>query len=137
MRWLPLVCLLAVAAVAAPAQKTQSFDPPPPTRPSDDKLQAIAAKAERLEGALTVLRNQGVRDPAMADMEVYLAAARRIVDHNEFFHKDAADWTLAALDRGLLRASQQAMGERPWYFQRGRAVVRGYRSALDGTVQPY
>ena len=42
-----------------------------------------------------------------------------------------------ALDRGLLRASQQARGEAPWLNETGQAVVRAYRSRVDGSVQPY
>ena len=42
-----------------------------------------------------------------------------------------------ALDRGLLRASQAARGEQPWLGQTGQAVVRAYRSRMDGSVQPY
>src|SRR5262249_41125492 len=40
-------------------------------------------------------------------------------------------------DDGLLRASQQGRGEAPWMSINGFSVVRGYRSRVDGSVQPY
>src|SRR4029077_16752239 len=49
----------------------------------------------------------------------------------------AGAWTLEALDRGLLRARQAGEGSSPWLNQRGHAVVRAYRSRIDGSVQPY
>src|SRR5262249_14450128 len=87
--------------------------------------------------ALESLRRQGVRDPWLAEVQIYHKAASWIVRHNEFYTADAAKWTLAALDRGLLRAGQLAAGETPWVHQFGHAVVRAYRSRIDGSVQPY
>ncbi len=53
----------------------------------------------------------------------------------EFFRQRAVTDTLAVLDKGLERAAQLKDGQSPWTMQKGR-VVRGYRSALDGSVQP-
>ena len=39
------------------------------------------------------------------------------------------------LDKGLERAAQLKEGKSPWTTQKGR-VVRGFRSALDDSVQP-
>src|SRR5262249_20598080 len=55
----------------------------------------------------------------------------------EFYHKNTADWTLEALDEGLLRASQMRRGDLPWLETAGRTVVRAYRSQVDGSIQPY
>src|SRR5690606_15027368 len=57
--------------------------------------------------------------------------------HGEFYTRDAGKATLDVLDRGLLRAAQQARGESPWIGQTGRSVIRAYRSQVDGSVQPY
>lgn len=40
------------------------------------------------------------------------------------------------LDRGLARAAEMAAGRSPWAAKKGR-VVRGYRSAIDDSIQPY
>src|SRR5262249_52374481 len=70
-------------------------------------------------------------------VEVFHRAAVWISEHNEFFQKDAAAWTLEALDRGLLRAGLCQQGEPPPLLVPGYPVVRGYRSRLDGSAQPY
>jgi dienelactone hydrolase len=114
------------------------FAPPPPVKPpTKEQLQEIEAKTAKLAAVLHRLRNQDVHDPALADVEIYHKAAVWTVRHNEFFHKDTPEWTLAALDRGLLRASKAAGGEMPWWNQFGQPVVRAYRSRIDGSVQPY
>jgi dienelactone hydrolase len=110
---------------------------PPANAPDDATRKNIEARKDKLAAAVTSLRRQGVGDPFLADVEVYLKAAAWITRYDEFFQKDAADWTLAALDRGLLRASQLRRGESPWLQITGHSVVRAYRSRIDGSIQPY
>jgi predicted esterase len=121
---------------AGPAPAS-SYAPPRAVVPDKEVLKTIDERKDRLAQALTELRRLGVRDPALADIEIYHKAASWIVRHGEFYHKDAGEWTIEALDRGLLRASQQLRGETPWLYLPGYPVVRAYRSAVDGSVQPY
>jgi hypothetical protein len=113
------------------------YAPPPPVKPSEDILKKIEEHKEKLEAALRLLRREGLHDPFLADIEVYLKAATWITQHNEFYDKEAGQWTIEALERGLLRASLSRQGEWPWYQRTGSAVVHGYRSKIDGSVQPY
>src|SRR5688500_1326104 len=53
----------------------------------------------------------------------------------EFFRARSVTDTLSVLDKGLERAAQLKEGKSPWTTQKGR-VNRGFRSALDGSVQP-
>jgi dienelactone hydrolase len=129
--------LLAVPLLAAALTPALSFPPPKPTPPEKATLKTIETRSEQLAAAVDRLRRKGVGDPALSDIEVFLQAARRTVRHGEWYHKNSADWCLAALDEGLLRASQQARGEAPWWQVAGGPVVRGYRSRVDGSVQPY
>jgi dienelactone hydrolase len=121
----------------ASAPPASSFAPPEPTPPSDDVRKTIEARGEKLTRQLGELRRLGVPDYILADVEIYQKASLWIVRHNEFYGKDAADWTVDVLDRGLLRASEAMRGDNPWMNDTGRAVVRGYRSRIDGSVQPY
>jgi predicted esterase len=91
----------------------------------------------RLFLRIDALRRQGLKEPQLSDMLVYHRAAASTVKLDEFTHKDTAEWVLEALDGGLFRASQAAQGEYPWYFIAGQSLVRGYRSRIDGTVQPF
>jgi pimeloyl-ACP methyl ester carboxylesterase len=126
-------CALGVT-LALPAQ---DFAPPLSQAVDEATLQAIEAKSAKLDRAVAALRRQGVRDPWLAEVQIYHKAASWIVRHKEFYAANFAQWTLDALDRGHLRASQLAAGETPWVTQFGQAVVRAFRSRIDGSVQPY
>src|SRR5712691_9934549 len=133
-RWfIPLPCILLVSFVA-PAQ---NFDPPKAKVPDKEAMDAIGTKTRQLGQLLVVMQRQGVRDPVLADVEIYHKAAEWIVRHNEFYTDQFAAWTLSVLDRGLLRANQSLRGESPWLNQTGAASARAYRSRVDGSVQPY
>src|SRR5262249_27581373 len=132
-RPLALATLALLAATAAAFQ----YAPPPPVAPDAATLKAIDERGDQLTPALDGPRRKGVHDPALADVEVFHKAALWTKGHNEFYQKQSGEWALEALDNGLLRASQQARGETPWLQLTGQPVVRGYRSRIDGSVQPY
>jgi predicted esterase len=132
-RLLPFVALLTVTTLLL----GQNYAPPAAQKTDEAKLKAIAAKTDRLGKSIASIRKQNVRDPALAEVEVYHKAAVWIVQHNEWYSKDSADWTLDVLDRGLVRAAQAASGEAPWQHRSGYVVARAYRSRVDGSVQPY
>lgn len=129
--------VLIAAAFVVPSLHAQNFAPPPAKTPDEATLKEIAVRTEKLGKAIESLRKQGIEDPQLADVEIYHKATVWIVRHGEFYQPDFAAWTLGVLDRGLLRASQAGRGESPWLSQTGQAVVRGYRSRVDDSVQPY
>jgi dienelactone hydrolase len=132
-----LAVVLSLAALVLVGAPRAQYAPPRPVEPSADIQKKIEERKDKLSRVLAQFRQQGVHDPALADIEVYSKAASWITRHNEFYHQEAGEWTVEALERGLLRASQQAQGETPWYLQTGMPVVHGYRSQIDGSVQPY
>ena len=95
-----------------------------------DKLAALSARVRALRAKRT--------DPALlADVDVYRKAAEWILRYpDEFYTRAYAANTIAALDKGLARAKELDAGEPGWPKQKGR-LVRGYVSAVDGSVQPY
>ena len=135
-RLLLSAAVLATAAGRLPAQ-AQDYTPPPSQPPDAATLKAIAERSAKLGEALRSLRQRGVLDAYRADIEVYHKAAEWITRHDEFYQKESAAWTLEALDRGLLRVALLAHGDAPWLQETGHAVIRGYRSPIDGSVQPY
>ncbi|MBY0522034.1 MAG: prolyl oligopeptidase family serine peptidase [Gemmataceae bacterium] len=137
MKRFPLLCVAAFLCLGVALLDAQQFKPPDAKAPDAETLKAIAAKMEKLDKAGNLLRKQNVPDALLAEIEIYHKAAQWIVRHGEWYTADTAAWTLEALDRGLLRASQLTQGESPWLHQTGQAVVRGYRSRVDGSVQPY
>src|SRR5262245_27426106 len=92
----------------------QGFAPPPVKMPEDATLKHLQQRTATLGQAAASLRRQGVRDPGLADLEVYLQGVQRLLEHQEFFHADSAKWADESLDRGFLRAKFLGMGEMPW-----------------------
>lgn len=144
-----LACLgLAAAACFIAALPAQT--PPPPAKRLPPTGIAIPAAA----------RAELASDAAALRQEIDALAAELGTAHNsrllallpdvEIFHK-AVDWPLrydeffdakqVAFARHLLavgreRATQLRAGHAPWLDATG-CVIRGYRSKLDGSVQPY
>ncbi len=137
MKSFSLLPLIGVTMALAQAPPASSFAPPKSEPPPGAVLKEIGERKEKLAAALEAMRRQGITDPFRAEVEIFHKAADWIVRHNEFYQKQAGDWTLAALDRGLLRATQQLRGEAPWLNQTGHSILRAYRSRVDGSVQPY
>ncbi len=119
--------------------KKGKFDPPPSFQPTDEQLQQIQTKTAELTAEIAHLRKRGDKATANAlpDVEVYLRGAENIVRFKEFYNKDSVKWTLAELDVGIDRAKQLAQGKTPWTTLEKRNVARAFRSAIDGTAQPY
>jgi hypothetical protein len=138
--------LNVLALVGVGVLSAQSYAPPPVQMPDEATLKKIKDKTAELGKALAGLRRQGVetkegqREPTeeeIDDIEIYHKAARWIVQHQEWYNANYAKWTLETLDQGLVRAKK--LREQGYYFDNKTAgrVVRGYRSSLDGSVQPY
>jgi hypothetical protein len=74
-------------------------------------------------------------DP-LPDVEIFLDAVDRNLEQNLFFAKGNVAQALALLKEGESRADALQTGKTPWLEQTG-VVPLGYRSAVDGSVQPY
>jgi hypothetical protein len=152
-----LICTTAGILVMLPAlSQTQQTTPPSPltnralenlpwtrfhpaaapNQPTDAEKQQIQAKIDQLSKAITGLRASGTSETLLADVEIYREASRwKMAYPEEFFRQRSVTDTLAVLDKGLERAAQLKQGQSPWTSQKG-LVVRGFRSALDDSVQP-
>src|SRR5581483_8857214 len=105
-------------------------------QPTSGELSAIRSKLAELSSGLDRL---GAKPDAalLADVEVYRKAGEWILRYpEEFYTKAYVANALKVLDHGIARADELAKGEPAWPRQKGR-LVRGYRSKVDGSVQPY
>ncbi len=136
MRWSLCFACCGFVVVQLTLQ-AQDFSPPKAKKPAGPMLDQIVQGTSRLDRAVSALSINGVRDPILADIEIYLKAAQSIQKHNEYYSPQSAQWTLDVLDRGLLRAAFASRGDSPWLAQTGRTIVRCYRSRVDGSLQPY
>lgn len=110
-------------------------------------IEVPAAERSVLEAALTQLRQAidaaakaqakrpGIED-LLPDIEIYYKAVDWALRHNEFFKPEEFKAAQEQLAEGLSRAQALEKGDAPWTRQTG-LVVRGYRSRIDGSVQPY
>jgi len=138
-------CVPAVAQTPAPKKAarppenlpwTRFHRADPPYQPTDAEKQQIESKIGQLDAAIRELKSRQTDDGLLADVEIYCEAARwKMAYPQEFFRQKSVADTLAVLDKGLERAAQLKEGKSPWTTQTG-LVARGFRSAIDGTVQP-
>ncbi|MDX2037110.1 MAG: PHB depolymerase family esterase [Isosphaeraceae bacterium] len=136
-RRLALVRSLAVLASFASAALAQApkFEPPAKVEPTKAELESIRGKVQALEAAIRPLEGK-VHDDDWASVAVFHKAGVWILRHREFFTKNDAGMALRVLDEGLARSRELAAGKRPWRAEKG-ASARGYRSKVDGSIQPY
>ncbi|MFN0167132.1 MAG: prolyl oligopeptidase family serine peptidase [Bryobacteraceae bacterium] len=125
-----LLVLLAALPLAA-----QNYDPPP-------SVSMSPAETSELREGLTKLRKKiaslNTADPHLIpDVEIYAKAVEWLLRHpEECFTKLYVDYARKAIETGLRRAGELENGKHSWTTAAGY-VVRGYRSKVDGSVQPY
>jgi dienelactone hydrolase len=132
-----IVTLLCFGSCAA-AWAQPTFPKPERYTPTAREDAEIKARIDALMIRLVALPSEesSQRD-AWADVAVYHNAAVWALRGGEFYRPGDVAATLRVLDRGLARARQAADGGRtPWVDLKG-STVRGYRSRVDGSVQPY
>ena len=103
--------------------------------PEDFRVSLETGIKELGEAIENLEKKKGVEN-LVPDVEIYHKAVRYILEGRQFYKKN--DFAMAAtlLDQGMERATSLLDGEAPWTEQKG-LVVRGYRSKIDGDVQPY
>ena len=106
--------------------------PPPGIVIPDEALATLRLELGRIERQLDDVKNR----VSIADIEIFTKAVSLAIRHNEFYRErdiETARQTLKLADRRLAALKQ---GTTPWANQRG-LVVRGYRSTIDDSAQPY
>ncbi len=72
----------------------------------------------------------------LPDVEVFARAVKLALEEDGFFDPSDAKRAKDVLAEGLARAEALAKNQTPWTTATG-TIVRGFRSKLDGSVQPY
>ncbi len=127
--------LLITLSAQPPAQKKAA--PPPPIVPKAEELAQLRAKVDSLDAALRALAAKKPNADHLTDVEVYAKAGHFLLEFPQtFFTQDGITQSYAVVEEGLARARQLEAGKAEWAAPRGRKIL-AYRSALDGSVQPY
>ena len=72
----------------------------------------------------------------LPDVEIFYRAVHDAKKHREFFKEREVDEAKKLIERGIRRAEMLSNGKPDWNSQAG-LIVRGYRSKIDHSVQPY
>ena len=146
--WAALLILPAGSDVAADGPKDNLPDnvrpiPPKgsPVPPADvDGLKAgLDEFARELAALPPAMKGKPALLDLLPDVEVYEKAVRYAIELDEFYVERGRNDVAAAkqvLAHGMDRLRSLKDGKAPWVTQTG-LVVRGYRSKIDGSVQPY
>jgi predicted esterase len=132
---LPLAGVLFLGAFAMAAEPIPSIPRrlPPPGNELDNAVR------QQLEQKLRLLQQRSAphsQHPLAPDIEVFLRAVELSLQFDEFYNDSAADRAAGLLDSAAQRLDAIRRGETPWTAATG-LVVRGYRSSVDGSAQPY
>ncbi len=141
-----LASMLTLTASAAAPLSTPT--PPPPAKrlpPAGIRI-PDAARVELTAGAASLRRELDALTSAVAgrpqlaarlpDVELFHKAVDWALRYDEFFAPKQVDTARHLLELGHQRAAQLEQGNAPWLDATG-LVIRGYRSKLDDSVQPY
>lgn len=138
-----LLCIATTAFADGPKDNSaDSVRPVPPLGvevPAPEKA-ALEAALKKLRTTIDEAAKAQAKDPRLADLlpdvEVYYKATDWALRYNEVFNVKDIKTALDQLAEGQERAEALKDGKTPWLKQTG-FVVRGYRSKIDGSVQPY
>ena len=107
--------------------------------PEADKVTLTKELAE-LRLAIDAAAKAQAKNPRLeeflADIEIFHKAVDWAGKYNEYFNKGEFKTAHELVAEGKARAASFLKGETPWIRQTG-LVVRGYKSKIDGSVQPY
>ncbi len=97
------------------------------------KLRNLSKEVEGLPGAL---RNKPRLLELLPDVEIYHKAVEWALEHDEVYSAGDLKNLAKLVQMGQERADQLHAGKPAWTTATG-LVVRGYRSKIDGSAQPY
>lgn len=128
-----LACCVAADVVsgAAPSQIERRL-PPRGNALSAEVAAQLEARLVDLERRFAPMADR----PHAADCGVLLKAVRLALQLEEFYKPEDAQKAMRLLEQAAVRLQALEHDGAPWNEQTGR-VVRGYRSGVDGSLQPY
>ncbi len=139
MKFLAALLLPVAFAVTAAAEDVRPVPPPGIEIPAADRAE-IEAGVKRLGDEIAKLNEIGKSNPLIVrelpNVEIFHKSADWAVRYGEIFDAKQIAIAKSHIAQGLERAAALAKGETPWNTATG-LVARGYRSKIDGSVQPY
>ncbi|MES2695055.1 MAG: hypothetical protein V4773_16400 [Verrucomicrobiota bacterium] len=143
-RLVSLVCAFALASTALAQSPSGPVPTPVPKRIPIPGITLTDAERDELTAGAAALRAEidGLKltntTPAalLPDVEIFHKAVDWALRYDEFMAPKEIAYARTLLAKGRERAAQLREGKAPWLEARG-IILRGHRSKLDGSVQPY
>ena len=133
-----IVVTIFAALTAGPAVATDADTKGPlgaeERQQIESGLRAVSARLQTLKRDATD-RSAAERD-RLADAEVFGKGITWALKYDVDFVSADLKLLKTALDRFLSRVNALEAGKSPWFERKGK-VVRGFVSAVDGSIQPY
>lgn len=139
MRLFPFFAAIAVTASVFAESPPAKIPPAGIAVPDADRAE-LTTDTAALQANIVALARKFARDPKrlalLLDVEIFhKAVAWSLADNTLYSPKEIA-FAKHLLDEGRERAKQLGEGKSPWLDAKG-LIVRGYRSKIDNSVQPY
>ncbi len=142
---LPLAFIVASYALLADGPSDNLAEnvrriPPPGIKIADSDRTGLTEAAARLGRDIESLRDELKNKPALLelfpDVQIFHKAVDWALRYDELYRTNETQTVRALLILGTDRVEALREGRAPWLTATG-LVVRGYRSKIDGSVQPY
>ncbi|MEW6156104.1 MAG: prolyl oligopeptidase family serine peptidase [Verrucomicrobiota bacterium] len=121
------------------ADKVRPVPPPGISVPAAERVEIeseLAALGRQIEELRAGLKDKPKMLSFLPDVEIFHKAVQVALQHNEFYKTNEFEIAHSLLLQGTDRARQLALGRVPWLSATG-LVVRGYKSKIDHSIQPY
>lgn len=138
----PAIAALALCAVSGPvfAQNPPAHIPPAGIEVSaadrDELSKGAASLRQEINALGLAIANNSQLTAHLPDVEIFHKAVDWALRYNEFFSPKEVAFAKHLLEEGHERVVQMRLGKMPWLDAAG-LVVRGYRSKIDGSIQPF
>ena len=142
LRFSTLRLAIGLAAVFGPSASAPLRAQAATKKKADYHPSAAELAPLRERNATLTAQLRALETRADADLFPDAAVFGKAVDYvlrfpDRFFRAEAYAEALAAIDEGLSRVAALEKNAPDWTTARGKVVARGFRSAVDGSVQPY
>ena len=129
----PRLLAIALAVSTSIAAEIKRIPPPGVAVPDAERAE-LQAGIDALGKEIAALRKD--HEAEIADVQIFHKSADWALRYDEFFNEKQIAVAKAHLAIGMQRAKELREGKPSWNSATG-LVVRGYTSAIDGSVQPY
>ena len=140
MKVLTLSALFLASVQLGFGQTPTAKSPPLGIEIPEQSRAALVADLAQFQADFDALVKANQLEPSLAallpDIEIFPIAVRRALEWNEFYDLKQPDAATALLKEARARLDALKAGDAPWTRATG-GVVRGFRSRIDGSVQPY